>query len=236
VLAAQGIATIDRVQRDLHKVVIGNCGTDVVFRNPDPDEATYLAGVLDNAIAPEDVQTLGLRQCYIKTSDADGPLPVVSATLPPPPRSSGGTARLIATACARRYGRPIADVLAARDHWMTDLFYASNGERGRNADNASGAPAATNPAPARDATDAGVDETIQERDEIPVGQGSRPTLGLPVTRINARDGGRSRRTRRRNRLPLPSPDASSNPNPSPQQVVPVPDTQQLPLCLDSDTM
>ena len=235
-LAAQGIATVDRVQRDLHKVVIGNCGTDVVVRNPDPDEAAYLAGVLDNAIAPEDVQTLGLRQCYIKTSNAGGPLPVVSATLPPPPRSSGGTARLIAAACARRYGQPSADVLAVRDHWMTDLYDAANEERRRNPDNAGGSPDATNPAPARDPTDAGIDETIQERDEIPVGLGSRPTLGLPVTRINARDGGRSRRTRRRNRLPLPSPDASSNPNPSPQQVVPASGAQQLPLRLDSDKM
>ncbi len=236
VLAAQGIVTVDRVQRDLHKVVIGNCGTDVVFRNPDPDEAAYLAGVLDNAIAPEDVQTLGVRQCYIKTSDAGGPLPVVSATLPPPPRSSGGTARLIAAACARRYGRPIAGVLTARDYWMTDLFYASNGERGRNADNAGGAPDATKPAPARDATDAGVDGTTQERDEMPVGPGSRPTLGLPVTRITARDAGRSRRTRRRNRLPLPSPDASAVSDPSPQPVVPASSAQQLPLRLDGNKM
>jgi len=236
VLAAQGIATVDRVQRDLHKVVVGNCGTDVVFRNPDPDEAAYLAGVLDNAVAPEDVQTLGVRQCYIKTSDAGGPLPVVSATLPLPPRSSGGTARLIAAACARRYGRPIAGVLAARDHWMTDLYYAANEERKRDPDNAGGSPDAATPTPVREATDAGIDETTRERDETPVGPGSRPTLGLPVTRINARDGGRSRRTRRRNRLPLPSPDASSNPNPSPQPVVPVPGAQQLPLCLDSDTM
>jgi len=236
VLAAQGIVTVDRVQRDLHKVVIGNCGTDVVFRNPDPDEAAYLAGVLDNAIAPEDVQTLGVRQCYIKTSDAGGPLPVVSATLPPPPRSSGGTARLIAAACARRYGRPIAGVLTARDYWMTDLFYASNGERGRNADNAGGAPDATKPAPARDATDAGVDGTTQERDEMPVGPGSRPTLGLPVTRITARDAGRSRRTRRRNRLLLPSPDASAVSDPSPQPVVPASSAQQLPLRLDGNKM
>lgn len=236
VLAAQGIATVDRVQRDLHKVVVGNCGTDVVFRNPDPDEAAYLAGVLDNAVAPEDVQTLGLRQCYIKTSDAGGPLPVVSATLPLPPLSNGGTARLIAAACARRYGRPIAGVLAARDHWMTDLYYAANEERKRDPDNAGGTPDATTPTPVRETTSAGIDETTRKRDETPMEPGSQPTLGLPVTRINTRDGGRSRRTRRRNRLPLPSPDASSNPNPSPRPVVPVPGAQQLPLCLDSDTM
>src|SRR5207302_8409387 len=36
VLAAQGIASIDRVQRDLHTVVVGNTATHVVFRSPDP--------------------------------------------------------------------------------------------------------------------------------------------------------------------------------------------------------
>jgi len=234
VLAAQGVATVDRVQRDLHKVVVGNTGTHVVFRTPDPDEAAYLAAVLDNAVAAEDVQTLGLRQCYIKTSDAGGPLPVVSATLPPPPRGNGGTARLIAAACARRYGRPSADVLAARDRWMTDLFYAAAGERRRDPDNAGGvgsAPHAADPTPRGDTTIAGVDGTAGEQEEASGKREPPSTTGLHGIQAGATDTGRPRRKRRRNRLSV----AADSPPASLQPVAAAATTaQQLSLRLDSD--
>jgi hypothetical protein len=202
VLAAQGIATIDRVQRDLHKIVVGNTGTHVVFRTPDPDEAAYLAAVLDNAVSAEDLQTLGLRQCYIKTSDATGPLPVASATLPPPPPSSDGTARLIAEACARRYGRPIAEVMAARERWMTELFYATNVERRRESASNGNEVGPADPTAAPRAS--GQDQSTEETSEAAV-LGGQPTLGLPVTRASTHHPQRPRRRRRHTRPSSASP-------------------------------
>ncbi len=206
VLAAQGISTIDRVQQDLHKVVVGNTATHVVFRAPDPDEATYLAAVLDNAVSAEDVQTLGLRQCYLKTSDERGPLPVTSATLPPPPPSDAGTARLIAAACARRYGRPIADVMAFRSRWMTELYHAARpkrtrpaGESGEKSRTAEDDAEAAGPAPEASAGDAETEQAHGDNvndAEASTMQGSRTVLGISVTRVSPRDA-LSRRKRRR---------------------------------------
>jgi hypothetical protein len=164
VLVSQGLTMVNAVRADLHKVLIGNTGTQVVFRTLDPDEAAYLAGALEHTVTPEDLQTLKLRQCYIKTSDDAGPLPVVSATLPPPPPSSPGTAGLIAEACIGRYGRPIAAVMAARQRWMTELYHAG--------DLAPARPTSTNAAPA-----------------VPTSMppGSQPTHGVPVTRASPMD-------------------------------------------------
>jgi hypothetical protein len=166
VLVSQGLTMVNAVRADLHKVLIGNTGTQVVFRTLDPDEAAYLAGALEHTVTPEDLQTLKLRQCYIKTSDDAGPLPVVSATLPPPPPSSPGTAGLIAEACSCRYGRPIAAVMAARKRWMTELYHAGDLAQ------APARPPATNAAPPAPAS---------------VPPGSQPTHGVPVTRASPMD-------------------------------------------------
>jgi energy-coupling factor transporter ATP-binding protein EcfA2 len=197
VLTSQGLATIDAVRPDLHKVLIGNTGTQVIFRTLDPEEATYLAGVLDNTVTPEDLQTLKLRQCYIKTSDETGPLPVVSATLPPPPPSSSGTTRLIAEACARRYGRPISEVMAARNRWMTELFFAPNDERGHNLVRADDGDV---PVGGRSAA------TTEHSPATALG--SQPMLGLPVTRARPSERTTARPSARPSASPVPSPPPS----------------------------
>ena len=130
-LLAQGVATINGVRRDLAKVVFQNTGTKIVFRTEEYDEATYLAGLLEQAVTPVDLQTLRVRECYIKTSDGVGTLPITTAQLPPPPRSHRATARLIAEACARRYGRPRDQVMAAHRAWTQGLLEAKRSERRR---------------------------------------------------------------------------------------------------------
>jgi hypothetical protein len=121
-------------------------------------------------------------------------LPVVSATLPPPPPSSSGTTRLITEACARRYGRPIREVMAARNRWMTELFFAPNDERGHNLVRADDGDA---PAEGRSAA------TTEQ--SLPVALGSQPALGLPVTRTSPAERTTARPPARPSASPVPSP-------------------------------
>jgi hypothetical protein len=69
--------------------------------------ADYLAHMLDGeSLTYRDLQLLGLRQCYVATTDGQRPLAPVLVTLPPPPSSSPAAARLIAAACAALWTAP----------------------------------------------------------------------------------------------------------------------------------
>jgi len=94
VCIAQGIEQVDRVQEGLHKTVFNNTATRVFFRTQDYADADYLAHVLDGeTLCYRDLQLLGLRQCYIATTDGTRLLDPVLVTLPPPPPSSPAAAR-----------------------------------------------------------------------------------------------------------------------------------------------
>ena len=175
VCIAQGIAQIDAMQEGLHQTVFNNAATHVFFRTRDYHDADYLAHVLDGErLSYRDLQLLGLRQCYVATTDGERPLDPVLVTLPPPPPTSPAAARLIAASCARRYGRPRDAVVTAYKKWLADLYHADRAAAQAN----SAATQATVPsAAATSPGDGGADHAAP-----PMPPGSQPSLGLSVQR------------------------------------------------------
>ncbi len=199
VCIAQGIAQVDAMQEGLHTTVFNNAATHVFFRTRDYHDADYLAHVLDGeTLSYRDLQLLGLRQCYVATTDGKRPLDPVLVTLPPPPPTSPATARLIADACARRYGRPRAAVVAAYKRWLTDLYHAD-----RAAARASAAHPTDTTEVASEASEVPASETDTSS---PVPTGSQPALGVPVQRVphgTARPRRASRRHKNTSTRPAP---------------------------------
>jgi len=179
VCIAQGIAQVDALQEGLHQTVFNNAATHVFFRTRDYHDADYLAHVLDGeTLSYRDLQLLGLRQCYVATTDGERPLDPVLVTLPPPPPTSPAAARLIAAACARRYGRPRDAVVAAYKRWLAELYHAD-----RAATQAQ-ATAAQPTASAADGTDWNGEDGGHGHDHTPspMPPGSQPACGVPVQR------------------------------------------------------
>src|SRR5205823_3107927 len=162
-----------------------------------------------------------------------------------------------AAACARRYGRPVAAVLAARTRWMAHLFETAHPERRAPAEDATDKDAEERddgPAVDKAATTtcsvpaaaagahATADEPAVERAAAGMGPGSQPILGLPVTCAGPQGVGRARRSRRRKRLTVPqgspgtshSGSASIAADPLPLPVAEEPVPRQLPLLRDGD--
>jgi len=131
VLTAQGRGTVERAQRGLSAIVLQNTDTHVFFRAPEPTEARDAAGMLKNRVTPEDLQRLGLRECYVQSTDGVRPLEPIFTTLYPPPPTSRAASCQIAEASARRYGRPVAEVMARRQRWMEGMFATVSAERAR---------------------------------------------------------------------------------------------------------
>jgi len=205
VCIAQGIGQVDAMQEGLHATVFNNAATHVFFRTRDYHDADYLAHVLDGErLSYRDLQLLGLRQCYVATTDGGRPLDPVLVTLPPPPPTSPAAARLIADACARRYGRPRAAVVAAYKRWLADLYHADRAATRAQAD--------TTPAASAYAPDASAEATSDAAPApSPMPPGSRPALGVPVQRPGPgssrprRDRGRRHKGPRLVPAPLPTP-------------------------------
>ena len=203
VCIAQGIGQVDALQEGLHQTVFNNTATHVFFRTRDYHDADYLAHVLDGErLTYRDLQLLGLRQCYVSTTDGGRPLDPVLVTLPPPPPTSGAAARLIAASCARRYGRPRDAIVAAYKRWLADLYHADR----------AAARAAT--APPTDTTEGASTTNTTEGSTVPttgvdgapspVPTGSRPAFGVPVQRV-PHGAARPRRASRRHKNPRPEP-------------------------------
>lgn len=131
VLTAQGRGTVERAQRGLSAIVLQNTDTHVFFRAPEPTEARDAAGMLKNRVTPEDLQRLGLRECYVQSTDGVRPLEPIFTALYPPPHTSRAASRQIAEASARRYGQPVAEVMARRQRWMEGMFATVSAERVR---------------------------------------------------------------------------------------------------------
>jgi len=179
VCIAQGIGQVDALQEGLHQTVFNNAATHVFFRTRDYHDADYLAHVLDGeTLSYRDLQLLGLRQCYVATTDGERPLDPVLVTLPPPPPTSPAAARLIAAACARRYGQPRDAVVAAYKKWLAELYHAD-----RMATQAQ-APATQSTASSADGTDRDGGEGGHRNDHPPSSMppGSQPACGVPVQR------------------------------------------------------
>lgn len=188
VCIAQGIAQVDAVQEGLHKTVFNNAATHVFFRTRDYQDADYLAHVLDGEkLTYRDLQLLGLRQCYIATTDGERPLDPVLVTLPPPPPTSPAAARLIAEACARRYGTPRGAVVTAYKRWLSDLYHAD-----RAASRATAAAPVDAPMVGPDAST--VNDVYSAPSSLPTG--SQPALGVPVQRPGPGSGPPRRKSRR----------------------------------------
>jgi len=202
VCIAQGIAQVDAMQEGLHTTVFNNAATHVFFRTRDYHDADYLAHVLDGEkLTYRDLQLLGLRQCYVATTDGERPLDPVLVTLPPPPPTSPAAARLIAASCARRYGRPRDAVVASYKRWLAELYHADRAAARAQADADRATPTG---APGADAsTDVSTDAAPAPS---PVPAGSQPALGIPVQRpkhgsLRPRRGG-SRRHKGPHLVPL----------------------------------
>ncbi len=204
-LLSQGVATVNSVRKDLAKVIFQNTGTKVVFRTEEYDEATYLAGLLEGTVTPVDLQTLKVRECYIKASDAVGTLPITTALLPPPPRSHRSTARLIAEACALRYGRPRDQVMALHRDWTRTMLEAKRSERRRVASEGEEGDGSTS---AASGTSGGARGTAapasgvgRREDEVGGGatvpSGPASGVGVPVVRPSAGDAALPRSWQRR---------------------------------------
>jgi len=196
VCIAQGLAQVDQMQQGLHQPIFNNTATQVFFRTRDYHDAEYLAHVLDGErLSYRDLQLLGLRQCYIATTDGERPLDPVLVTLPPPPPSSPQAARLIAEACARRYGRPRDAVLEAYREWLAERYHADRAERAAQRAAAQAQGAAGDTAPPDDATapSGNGDEAVAEPDPPLRPQ---PSPGVPVQRPHAGDRPERRLSRR----------------------------------------
>ncbi len=216
-LLAQGVATVNGVRRDLAKVVFQNTGTKVAFRTEEYDEATYLAGLLEGAVTAIDLQTLKVRECYIKASDAVGTLPITTAQLPLPPQSHRGTARLIAEACALRYGRPREQVMAAHRDWTRAMLEAKRSERrgpadgggegDRYGDDSRAARCSAAPSgEARGTAAQAADRRQRVAEARPtVSAGPEPAHGIPATRVSSADAAAARAWQRREGLVSRSP-------------------------------
>jgi len=179
VCIAQGIGQIDAIQEGLHQTVFNNTATHVFFRTRDYHDADYLAHVLDGErLTYRDLQLLGLRQCYVATTDGGRPLDPVLVTLPPPPSTSPAAARLIAASCARRYGRPRDTVVAAYKKWLAELYHADRAASQAHMTAAQPTASPTDGAN-RDGHDSGKG---RDHTPSPMPPGSQPAFGVPAQR------------------------------------------------------
>jgi len=179
VCIAQGIGQVDALQEGLHQTVFNNTATHVFFRTRDYHDADYLAHVLDGErLSYRDLQLLGLRQCYVATTDGGCPLDPVLVTLPPPPSTSPAAARLITASCARRYGRPRDAVVAAYKRWLAELYHA---DRVATQTHTTVVPPTASPTDGAD-RDGRAGGNGREHTPSPVPLGSQPAFGVPAQR------------------------------------------------------
>jgi hypothetical protein len=116
ILATQTLARLDRLTdaqrtRGLRAAVFSNLDGLFAF-HVSAEDAAYLVAELGGGLDEQDLLELGHYQCYARLTDmtTGERLPAFSLRLDPPPPSDPASARLLAEASARRYGRDAVDV------------------------------------------------------------------------------------------------------------------------------
>jgi len=113
ILATQSLARLDALDRAdtraLRATLFANLDGLVAFQTS-AEDARYLVRELGSEVEEQDLISLPERQCYVKVSAGDAPLPTFSVQLDPPPRSDSSLADALASVSAARFGRDRAAV------------------------------------------------------------------------------------------------------------------------------